>query len=395
MSQIYLVSSLLPQTNYSQYLCNALHRLIDNQLIVYTDKNPENKEIKDCGQIKLVWPKGIGYFFQIINHAGKDKPEVMHFQHEINMFGGPMSALIFPLLLLWLRLSRIKLIVTVHAVVAPQEMTRDFIDSFTNGSKIITPGLLKLVFQYLYHTIGLFSHQIIVHTLLMKKILIEVYGVNEEKLQVIPHGVPVIKTEKVKNKKILEDLDIKGKYFLYFGYIARRKGLENVINGWAKFLKKNQQQQYQLILAGGVISGQEFAKAEIEKLINDLGINNQVKLVGFVTQKQIAKLFIAAYAVVIPAKISISASGPLAQAFAFNKCVLVSKIGNFIEEINHNRDGILVDNQKWDEAFNLLAKNPNLVKQIERQVKFKAQQRSWGRVAEQHLSIYRQLCPHL
>ena len=86
---------------------------------------------------------------------------------------------------------------------------------------------------------------------MMKDILTKDYGVQEKKIHMIRTIIPKHTLSKQK----------KGMYFLYFGYIVRRKGLEKLIHGFAKFHKKHP--DFKLVLAGGTIRGQEKAKDEI------------------------------------------------------------------------------------------------------------------------------------
>lgn len=376
-----MVTTLLPETNYSWYLCLALAKKIGPDFSVYTDKNEKNRALKNCGRVKLIWDKNFKFIFQIILIARKAKPAVIHLQHEINMYGGLVTTILFPWLLFFLKIRKIKIVTTLHAVVPLEIIDKKFIRSFRGETKI-SPWMLKLFFIYLNRFINFFSDIIIVHTNLLENVLSVDYGISEEKIKVLPHGVPgVALTEKMK-----------GDYFLYFGYIVKRKGLENVICGYAEFIKENEEYaNFKLVLAGGTINGQEFAKEDILELIEKLGISGSVEFTGFVNDDRIKELFERAYAVVIPAVISISASGPLAQAFAYGKCVIASRIGNFCEEIDNGEDGILVDNDDWKAAFSKVLLDQDLVKKIESNIKKKATIRNWDNVAKRHFEIYNEL----
>ena len=77
--------------------------------------------------------------------------------------------------------------------------------------------------------------------------MLSYYPHGQKKIKVIATAIPLVDSKKYKKEK----------YFLYFGYIARRKGLENLIQGFKEFCKKNPKSKFKLLLAGGVIKGQE------------------------------------------------------------------------------------------------------------------------------------------
>ena len=380
MIKVVLVSSLQPDTNYSQYLCQELVKDVDN-LVVYTDKNPENTKLSGCGDVRLVWNKNLMCILQIVGQLIKDKPDIVHIQHEMNMYGGLITAVSFPILLMLAKLTGVKVVTTVHAVVDPRLIDGSFVSLFKGQDSKIPPVVLKLFFGYLYRSIGLFSDKIIVHTNMLKGVLVDSYRISKDKVLVVPHGVPSLHLENLRNDK----------YFLYFGYIVKRKGLEKVVEGFKEFLEKNKNSEFKLVLAGGVIKGQEFAFEELKDFVKESNLEAKIIFTGFLDGKSIDEYFRHAYAVVIPSVISIAASGPFALAISYGKCVLASRIGNFEEEISDGVDGILVKENKWMEAFDEVAKDLEKVKSIEKNVVKKAESRQWEKVAKIHSEIYKKV----
>lgn len=378
--KIVFVSSLQPETNYGRYLAVSLRKILGKNLIVYTDKNKDNRKLK---QVQLVWKKGFSYLSDILDQIKIDKPDCVHLQQEMNMYGKPITTITFPFLLLLIRLLDIKVVVTVHAVIEKKIMDRKFVNCFLKNGRFIPIFLLKIYFDYLFFFIGLFSHKVIVHTKLLRKSLIHDYRVSSKKVIVIRQGVPRIHYQ---NNKITKYQNNDSNYFLYFGYISRRKGLENVVAGFSKFVEKYP--KYKLILAGGIIGGQEFAQDELKKIIAKLKNNKQIIFTGFINQGQITRLFSHAKAVLLPAIVSISASSPQAQAYAYGKCIIASDIGNYREEIKDGETGFLIKNDQWENAFEKIVKNKILVKKIESNIKKIAIDRDWDRTAQKHLEIY-------
>jgi len=375
------ISTMLPTTHYSQYLCVELSKVLKGNFIVYADNNPKNLQIKNCGTTKPVWRKGINYIVDILRELKKDNPDIIHIQHEINMYGGLTSAILFPFLLAILRLKKYQVVTTVHAVVKGNSIDNEFVRMFNKNPSLIWPFLVRLFFVFLYHSIGLLSDKIIVHTNLIKSWFFKYFKDQQEKIKVIPHGVPNLEPQ----------VPDKEKFFLYFGYISNRKGLDELIKGFIGFSSRFPESGYRLVIAGGTIPGQEDALKNIDFIIDSFKDKEKITITGFIEHDEIIHLFSRAAAVVIPAKISISASGPLAQALSYGKCVLASKVGNYIEELEDQITGILVENNQWEDAFTFIVKNPDKVQQIEKNAALLARRRNWKNVAEKHIELYRRM----
>lgn len=380
--KIVLISSLLPSGHFSQILTNALSKQKNLKLIVYTDENRQNLSIKNCGKIKTVWSRTGKFIFQILSQIKKDKPDIIHIQQEFNMYGSYKSVFLFPYLILLLRISGYKVIATIHAAVYKNQVNREFISLFTTKkSFVIRPFSLKILFYYTFRLTSLFSHAVICHTHLLKDILSADWGVNPDKIFVIPTGIPAKKIIRAKKEK----------YFFYFGYLVRRKGLDYVFAGFSEFVKKNR--DYKLILAGGIIQGQEEAFAEIKKMIHAYHLEKNCFVRGFIDDEiELGELYAKAIAVVIPAKVSMGSSGPLYHAQSFGKCIIASNIGHFKEDINHLYDGILVDHDQWKNVFEFVVNHPEIVEEIEGNVRKKAKTKSADAIAKKHIEVYGSLC---
>lgn len=379
--KISFITGLLPSGHYSQYITSGLVKTKKVNLLVYTDHNKENLSVKGSGKIIRVWSKSSFFVWEILKRIKKDKPDIVHFQHELNMYGSFLTAILFPVLLLLVKLNRYKIVTTIHAAPPQRIIDKKFVTTFNQNPKILKPWILKIVFKIIYYPIGLFSNKVFVHTNILKEDLVRDYGFFSKKIITIPASIPQKKsaTDRVQ------------KYFFYFGYISRRKGLDLAIRGFEKFLTKNPNSGYKLVLAGGTIKGQEASLQEILNVIDKSRFKKQIVYKGFIEESEQDDLYRKAYAVIIPAILSISTSGPLYHSSSYGKCTLVSKIGHLIEDVKDGETGILVDNHKWSEAFEFVVKNPNTVKNIERCTIKKAKMRSPLKTASKYLTIYNSL----
>ena len=377
--KVVLISSVTPSGHYTQYLSHALNSQQNLYLTVYAGLH-EKTSLKHSGRIKRVWHKSPQFIIDILNELKKDKPDIVHLQQEFNMYGGSTTAILFPVLILLIRLSGFKTVVTVHAAVYKAQVNKKFVWLF-NGKSYMKPFLLKLFFHYIYMCTGFFSHKVIAHTERKLNILTHDYSVNPNKITIIPAIIPRRKPASLSRKP----------YFFYFGYMVRRKGIEELLVGFNSFIQKYPKPFYRLVMAGGTIRGQENALREIMDIIKKYGLTDRVTTVGFIEEAQQHKLYAESIAVVIPSLVSFGYSGPLYHAFSYRKPVLASNEGYFKEIIKDLENGILVKKGGWSSSLRLITKNKTLRTSIEKNILMQNSVQSPSHVAKQYLKLYKSL----
>ena len=110
----------------SSYTRNLMNSLEDNDvnLILYAnhyEKKRSEKHVIPC------WTEGIFYPFQIFKNLLKNKLDLIHIQHEFFLFGGLLSALLFPVLLIFCKLLRKPTIVTLHGIFSLSKIDQKFL----------------------------------------------------------------------------------------------------------------------------------------------------------------------------------------------------------------------------------------------------------------------------
>ena len=390
--KIVIVSSVLPDTNYSAYLIDALQKKMSDgmDVTVYTSREKANLEVS-LRNIKLVWNKNILYPFQILKQALKDRPDIIHIQHEINMFGGTATAIVFPILPVLLKLFRVKVVVTIHAVVARKDVSKEFLETFFKSRREFLVFFIRVFFSILYNVVGFFSDKVFVHADVLKSILTCDYRVNGDKVIVIRHGVP----EKTDFDKDFNpdcswaELIYNKPFILYYGYFHKRKGIEIIIQSFKKVLKDFP--ELRLVMAGGTL--QEDYRHQLEMLVRKLNMENNVVFTGFIEEVYLSWLMGRCKFILLPAQYSISASGPLAQAIAYHKPFIVSNIGVFKEEITDYIDGLVADNyiEDWTRKMELLIRDKKIYKKISFNLEEKHNRRKWSRIADVTRGIYQKL----
>lgn len=390
--KIAFITTLQPATHYSRYLVGAMQKPSSpSEIYIWADNDPKNRQVP-LKNVKPLWnPKG-DYVDQILVEAKRLKPDLIHIQHEINMFGGSRRALRFPSLPRALKQAGFKVLITFHAVVAQDDINSEFLQAFSLPRFKPLILVLRAGFRRLFRQAAKFADGIIVHSEVTKHVLVDDYGINSEKISVIPIGIPPKasdgKSTAPKTLKLPKD----AKVLLYFGYLIRRKGLEYLIDGFATAARK--QKNLHLILAGGALDYQKDYPEELKKRINKLPCADRFHFTGFVSEPELNWLYDRSLALILPYTLSISSSLPLSFAFQHGKPVLASSIGTLRDEIRSGRDGLLFAPKSAKAITNTvekLMKKPALQKQLQAGALENLQTRSWNKVGHLTANLYKQL----
>jgi glycosyltransferase involved in cell wall biosynthesis len=311
---------------YSKSLVESLDKA-SLDITVYANSISDVFEIYEEGGVlvKRCWSKGALYPFQIALRILKDNPNIIHLQHEFFLYGGVLSSLIFPLLLIFLRFKKAAVVVTLHGIFSLKNINKDFIKN--NGIKFNCPLLIKTAIFGLVKLICLSSEKIIVHENKFSMLLINEYGCPSRKLKVIPIGIEEQKLL-VNKQPAKVKLGLSGKKIvLYFGYLAPYKGIEVLLDAFRLLAKKHL--DYVLLLCGGEHPRLKN-KPDYQRYLSNLKSqadkisDSQARFIGFVPEEMMPVFFSAADIAVFPYSIGMAASSALSIAISYNRPFIVS-----------------------------------------------------------------------
>ena len=242
--------------------------------------------------------------------------DVISVQHEYGIFGGKAGSHLLPLL----RELRMPIVTTLHTILAaPNLHQRRVMDEITT-----------------------LSDRLVVMTAGGADLLREVHGVDPEKIDIIPHGIPNIPFAGSKNR-----LGVEGRpLILTFGLLSPDKGIENVIDALPTILAQYPDAVYIVLGATHphIIERQgETYRLMLEDRAKRLGVDGNVIFHNrFVSQSELSE-FLAAADIYItpylnPEQIT---SGTLAYALGAGKAVISTPYAYARELLADNR-GILV-----------------------------------------------------
>lgn len=119
-----------------------------------------------------------------------------------------------------------------------------------------------------------------------------------------------------------------GDYMLFFGNIVPYKGVDNLIEAYLQSEERKRGVKL-------VIAGKGSLLHDVSKLEEDVVLKNR-----YIDNDELANLIRHCKYVVLP-YISATQSGCVMSAYAFNKPVVATKVGDLPKEVEHERTGII------------------------------------------------------
>jgi glycosyltransferase involved in cell wall biosynthesis len=245
--------------------------------------------------------------------------DVVSLQHEFGIFGGPAGSHILKLM----RDLRVPVVTTLHTVL--QEPNAD--------QRRVLSQLADL------------SARLVVMSERGRQFLVDIYGVDEEKIDLIPHGIPDMPF--VDPNFYKDQFGVEGKFVaLTFGLISPNKGIEHMLRALPTIVREHAQFVYIILGATHPVLLREQGEAyrlKLERLAQDLGVKKHVIFYNrFVELTELTEFLGAADVYVTPylnpAQIT---SGTLAYAFGCGKAVISTPYW-YAEELLAREHGVLV-----------------------------------------------------
>lgn len=252
--------------------------------------------------------------FLNFNNAG-----VLSVQHEFGIYGGPAGSHLLALL----REVRMPVVTTLHTILRNPDAAQ----------MEVMRGLIAL------------SDRLVVMAQKGAAILREVYGVPEEKIDLIPHGIPDV--------GFMESADFKDQFgmggkrvLLTFGLIGPGKGIEHVIRALPGIVARHPNVIYVILGATHpnllAHEGERY-RIGLERLTADLGMQEHIIFHNRYVSQDDLKEFIGATDIYLTPYLNEAqvTSGTLAQVFGAGKAVVSTPYWHAAELLAEDR-GVLV-----------------------------------------------------
>ena len=297
-----------------------------------------------------------------------DDVKLVNIQHEFGIFGGKYGEHIISFLGALKKPS----VVTLHSVLpAPDKEIKEIVCSLCEKAS----GVAAM-------------------TSLSREILIREYGIGEEKISVIPHGIHSMPySSSVKFKSVLGFS--KRVNLLTFGLLNRGKGLEYVIEALPKVVKAYPDLIYRILGVTHPIvlkeEGESYRNFLVQK-VHDLKLSSHVNFYNEYVSVEKLSNFLRAADIYISTSLNPNqaVSGTLSYALGSGRPVISTPFAQ-AREIITPEVGILVnfkDPDSYAEAIIKLLKDPSLREQHGKNAYFRTRNMTWENVALEYSKLF-------
>ena len=316
---------------------------------------------------------GKGSLLSLLSRLLSINVDAYHVQFEYRSFGSfPRSLILLILLTMVLSVKR-PVVVTLHGLIVPESVQdRRF-------------GYLSyFAFLSAVRIAGLFTSAFIVQSQLMKTVLKRVYRMRRS--VVIPCGTD--------SDDLFSQESHNPNSLVFFGFVRPSKGIENLIDAHA--LVRRIFPRVGLIVAGSVARPDEARYlSDLHRRVEQQNLADIVKFedASFGNSTERTRLLSEAITIVLPYTDNfIEISGVVHDLAEYGVPIICSRTPRFSELIDEF-DCIKTnpDPRALAEAIVRLLQDPDLRSKLGANLRSKAKQQSWDRVAQHHLSLYRKL----
>jgi len=309
------------------------------------------------------------------------KYDVIHIQHEYNLFGRFAGIFFAPYLILIKLMNKGKIITTMHTVHGKEEQ--------------LVPNVLwwswikkQIIYPITNKLIGMISIKIITHADFLKNILINDYKIKRNKIKVIPqivkHDAHVY--QKIKSKK---ELGLSGNVYLMIGHMSKQKGIDTILK-LAKEIGKT------IVITGHPkIKNNVYSKdiEEFKKYIEEHNLQEYVTLdlTSINSKERKWDLYFSAADIILMPYKKMTTSGIFSDAMAYGKPVIGST-SLFFQGVQKKYKCLKI--AKSDQDYPLLVKEvmkPKIMKNMETEAKRYAKNHSFDSLGERYKLLYESL----
>ena len=290
--------------------------------------------------------------------------ELLHAQ-----WWSPPLALIYFIVCIGFKLRRKPVVFTVHNI---------FQHDKHHVHEILSRVLLRLGDHY------------IVHCESNRRQLSRYFGIQNDRISVIPHGPLDFHVQNGKDREKIRGeigFDPRDKVILLFGTVRPYKGIDVALRAFPKVLKKIPEAR--LLIAGKLWEDWR----PYERLIKGLGITDYIKThLQYIPSNEVCDFFLASDLVILPYHNFDSQSGVGATAISFHKPMIVADTGGLPELVSDQR--YVVPPRDTEALANRIVyclADSSRLDEMSAKAKELAESMAWSVIAEKTISLYERI----
>ena len=219
-----------------------------------------------------------------------------------------------------------------------------------------------------------------------KKDIMESYGIEAERIEVIPNGIDIKKYRKEENPQVLERYGVRKPYVLFLGRLSRQKGIFDLVEASSRFPS-----EVKLVLVTGKADEggiEEDLAREVERRKNIVWVN---RMLG---EEEVVAFYSSADVFVSPSTYEPFGIMNL-EAMACGTPLVSTRVGGIKDVVVHGETGLLVNPGRPSEivdSVNRILSDRKLAENLGKRGRRRVEEEfSWEKVAEKTCTLYRSL----
>ncbi len=341
--------------------------------VIAVSDRPGTYDYPDDVRFEIPQPD-VASYLRAANFLNLSHTDALCVQHEFGIFGGAAGSHVLGLL----RRARMPVVTTLHTVLASPDADQ----------------------RRVFDEIATLSTRVVVMAERAHGMLREIYRVPEEKIDVIPHGIP--DTPFTDPSFYKDHFDVAGRpVMLTFGLLSPNKGIEFVIEALPQIVAKHPQLVYIVLGATHpnlLREGGESYRLQLGRLARDLGVEKNVLFVNrYVSKAELCEYIGAADIYITPylneAQIT---SGTLSYCYGAGKAVVSTPYWHAAELLRDGR-GVLVpfrDAAAVAEEVSGLLGDETRLNAMRKQAYLAGRHMVWPEVARAYTTVFERACEH-
>lgn len=274
--------------------------------------NEENVTIKRCWN-----SNSFLYWISLVKEIAKRKEKLILINFEFNVFGGRINTLTFFFVILSSFLLGKKIVFIQHQVVGNISDLQVHLNLSTNPIYLL---FLDIGIRIYMACCFALSTKIVVFEEVLKERADKLLFIHPHKVAVIPHPIYSRHSEVETSNSVAGTQDEFS--LLYFGFVTWYKGADWLVE---KTLNENWDKNIKVHIAGG-ISVTAPSKNFYENFLNLVKSSQVTSHYGYVEEEDVPKHINKSDLMVLPYRVLMSSSGPLATALGYKKPFIISEV---------------------------------------------------------------------
>jgi D-inositol-3-phosphate glycosyltransferase len=253
------------------------------------------------------------------------------------------------------------------------------------------PTRLQVEYEVLKH-----SDHLIAESQASKDHMVQDYGVDPERIEIIPCGVDTSIFHPQDRQQARHRLGLPGgPLLLFIGRLQPLKGIDTLLR-CAHDVRQRHDDVQVLIVGGGIDTDDLHERQERERLhalTRELGLGEHVRFIHAQPQEQLAYYYTAADVLVMPSHYE-SFGMVVLEAMACGTPVVASHVGGLASTVLPGQTGFLApvgDVQAFAWSIEQLISTPSLWQSMSEAAYRRAQAYTWPRIMKRTLQLYREL----